>query len=494
MDKKNHFEVVILGSGFAGIGMAIRLKQSGIDDFVIVERARDVGGVWRDNDYPGCACDVESHLYSFSFAPNPNWSRMFSPQKEIWEYLQNCSKRFDVYSKIRFDHKVVSLKWQSETSLWKIETSQGEFFARSVISATGALSEPKIPEIPGLEDFKGDKFHSSQWNHKVQLKDKRVAVIGTGASAIQFVPEIQPLVGKLLLFQRTPPWVLPRLDRPIRDDERERFSNYPILQKLWRLRIYIIRELYGLTFRHRRFFEYAKKFALHQLHKVVKDPGLRAKLTPGFTIGCKRLLLSNNYYPALIKENVDVITEELRSFRENSIVTQDGVERFVDVVIFGTGFKVTEFVLSDQIYGRAGISMNEHWQGSPRAYLGTTCAGFPNFFFILGPNTGLGHSSVVLMMEPQFELILKTLLYMRKNQVKEIEPRNRVLLRYNHELDFESLKTVWVTGGCKSWYLDKTGRNSTLWPGSIGAFRRRVSRFRPGDYVITKSELYKDSD
>lgn len=476
------FEAAIIGSGFAGIGMAIRLQQKGINDIALFERASDVGGVWRDNTYPGCACDVESHLYSFSFAPNPEWSRMFSSRAEIWAYLKKCAQSFGVVSKIHFNHEVLSLRWELDSRCWRIETSQGIYFAQSVISGTGAFSEPMIPAFKGLEDFEGAKFHSAHWDHTVDLKNKRIAVIGTGASAIQFVPEIQPQAQKLWLYQRTAPWIMPRLDRPIDTSERMRFRRFPWLQMLWRLRIYIYRELYGLTFRHPRWFEFGKSMAMHQMRKVVKDPGLRKKLTPLYTIGCKRILLSNNYYPALVQENVDVVSEEIREIKSHSITTQDGVERFVDVIIFGTGFRVTDFVMSDRIYGRSGVSMAQSWKGSPRAYLGTTCSDFPNFFFLLGPNTGLGHSSVVLMIEAQINLVVQALLYMKKNRIRELEPRKNVLTQYNHELDRQASRTVWSVGGCVSWYLDRTGRNSTLWPGSIGAFRRRTRRFCPSDY------------
>jgi cation diffusion facilitator CzcD-associated flavoprotein CzcO len=474
--------IAIIGTGFGGLGMAIRLKQRGFDDFVVLERAQDVGGTWRDNTYPGCACDVESHLYSFSFAPNPRWSRMYSPQPEIWQYLRECADRHGLRPRIRFGHELTGASWDQDGGFWHLETTRGPVLARVLVSAMGALCEPRLPEIPGIEQFEGKSMHSARWDHDYPLEGKRVAVIGTGASAIQFVPEIQPKVAGLLLFQRTPAWVIPHLDRPITAAERRRIARYPLLQRAWRARIFVLREGMGLAFRHPAMMKALQKIALRHMRKAVRDPALRAKLTPDYVIGCKRILLSNAYYPALAKENVQVVTEPIREIRARSIVTGDGQEHSVDAIIYGTGFQVTDMPFARLIRGREGRSLAETWQGSPRAHLGTTVPGFPNLFLLLGPGTGLGHSSVVLMIESQIEHVLGALEYMRKRGTGAVEPRPAAAERFHKDVQTRMRKTVWLTGGCASWYLDKNGVNSTLWPGSIPAFRRRVEPFKPSEY------------
>lgn len=481
MDFSGEVTIAIVGSGFAGLGMGIRLKEKGIEDFLIFERAGDVGGVWRDNSYPGCACDVESHLYSFSFAPNPQWSRMFSTQPEIYQYLKDCAQRYRLRPHLKFNHDFLSANWDPDLQRWKIKTSQGTYLAKFLVSAMGAFSEPFIPTLPGLKNFKGKTFHSAQWDHSFDLKDKRVAVVGTGASAIQFVPEIQPQVKKLTLFQRTPAWIMMRPDRPIEDKEREKFAKRPFLQKLSRLRIYILRELYGLTFRHPRFMGFGTQMALHHMKKAIKDPDLRKKLTPQYTIGCKRILLSNNFYPAIARDNVEVVTEAISEIQAHSIKTSDGHEHEVDAIIFGTGFRVTDFPLSKKVFDQDGRTLEQVWNGSPKAFLGTTVSGFPNFFLLLGPNTGLGHTSVVIMIETQIEHAVKAIGYFLKRKLGAMEPRAEKEEAFIQSIDADSKKTVWLSG-CKSWYLDQKGRNSSLWPKSVGAFMRRVKPFRKKDY------------
>lgn len=478
-----HFHVAIVGSGFGGIGMAIRLRQEGIEDFVILERAQEVGGVWRDNSYPGCACDVQSHLYSFSFAQNPAWTHSYSAQPEIHAYLRDCADRFGIRPHIRFGHTVTDARWEDEQQRWRIETTEGRFTADVFISAVGGLSEPAIPQLPGLETFKGKTMHSARWDHSYALEGRKVAVIGTGASAIQFVPRIQPQVGKLFLFQRTPPWILPRRGHPISEGTRRLFQAVPGAQSLLRGGIYAYRELMAIGFMNPWLFKHAQKIALHHLKRSVPDPVLRAKLTPKYTLGCKRVLISDDYLGSLSHPNVEVITDGIREVREHSIVTADGTEREVDALIFGTGFHVTDMAVARYVRGRDGRSLEEVWQGSPKAHLGTTVTGFPNLFMIQGPNTGLGHTSVLVMIEAQLEHILKALRYLDGRGLAAVEPTPEAQAEFIRDVDTRMSGTVWTQGGCASWYLDGTGRNSTLWPGFTFTFRQRVERFEPSEYI-----------
>ena len=475
--------VAIIGSGFSGIGTAIQLKRRGITDFVMLERAADLGGVWRDNSYPGCACDVESHLYSFSFAPNPAWTRTYSPQQEIWAYLRTCATRFGLWPHLRFNCEVQDATWDAAAQHWVITTSQGTLTARVLIVATGALSEPAVPDLPGLHTFAGTRFHSAQWDHAHDLSGRHVAVIGTGASAIQFVPEIQPQVAHLTLFQRTPPWVMPRGDAPISDRERRLLSSVPLLRRAARARIYIYNEIFGKAFRAPARMRILERSARNHLQASVPDPVLRARLTPTYTMGCKRVLISDTYLPALTRPNVTVVTAGITAVQPHAVVDHDGVAHEADTLIFGTGFRVTEWPFSQHIHGRDGQTLAAAWGGSPFAYLGTTVAGFPNLFLLLGPNTGLGHTSVVIMAEAQIAHIVAALRYMRRRRIATLEPHPAAQATFLADVDRQMRGTVWTAGGCKSWYLDATGRNSTLWPGSTWSFHRRVAHFHPSDYI-----------
>jgi cation diffusion facilitator CzcD-associated flavoprotein CzcO len=479
-------QVAIAGSGFGGLGTAIRLKQDGVEDFLILERAGAVGGTWRDNSYPGCACDVESHLYSLSFAPNPEWTHRYSRQPEIWEYLRRCVRDHALGPHLRLETEVRSATWDEGAREWRIETSAGPVLARVFILATGPLSAPALPDIAGLERFQGRLFHSAQWDHDYGFAGRRVAVIGTGASAIQFVPHVQPRALRLSVFQRTPPWILPRRDRPIPDWRRRLYRRLPLLQRALRLFIYGYREASVLLFRHPAAMRRGQRLARRHLAKAIADPALRAKLTPSYTMGCKRILLSDDYYPALTRPNVEVVTEGIAEVRAHSVVTADGIEREVDAIILGTGFTPTDPPLAAHIRGRQGRTLREVWAGSPQAHLGTTVAGFPNFFMLLGPNTGLGHSSVVYMCEGQIAHVIGALRHMRRHGVDALEPRAEAQAAYVAALDRRMRGTVWTAGGCASWYLDRTGRNSTLWPDFSWRYHRRVSRFRPQEYVAVQ--------
>ncbi len=482
-----HFHVAIVGSGFGGLGMAIRMKQEGFRDFVILERANDVGGVWRDNSYPGCACDVQSHLYSFSFAPNPGWSRSFSPQPEIHAYLRDCADRFGIRPSIRFNHTVHEARWDDVQQRWRIETSQGTYTADVFIPAVGGLSAPSIPALPGLERFQGKVMHSARWDHGYPLDGRRVAVIGTGASAIQFVPAIQPKVGRLALFQRTPPWIMPRRDRPVRPREKALYKALPAVQRLVRDTVYLGREVTVLPFMMPRTLgRIPELMARRHLRAQVADPALRAKLTPTYAIGCKRILLSNEWYPALAQPNVDVVTDRIAEIRPHAVVTADGVEHPADAIVFGTGFHVTDMPFVERLRGRGGTVLGDLWRArGMQALRGTTVAGFPNLFLLVGPNTGLGHNSIVFMIESQVRYALDALAKADAAGAATFEPREDAQRAFNERVQERMQGTVWTSGGCASWYLDAHGRNTTLWPGASWRFRRETRAFDPGEYVLS---------
>jgi cation diffusion facilitator CzcD-associated flavoprotein CzcO len=476
--------VAIVGSGFSGIGLAIRLKQEGVEDFAVLERGDGVGGTWHFNTYPGCACDVPSHLYSFSFAPNPDWSRTYSRQPEIRAYLRRVVEDFKVAPKIRLNTEVSSARWDEAARRWELETSQGRLRARVLVSATGPLVEPKIPPFPGVERFAGPAFHSARWDHSVDLKGKRVAAVGTGASAIQFVPAIAPDVARLHVFQRTPPWVMPHSSRPITRFEQRLFKALPFTQRLIRGGIYTARELLVLGFvKQPRIMKGIERIAERHRRSAISDPALLEQVKPDYTIGCKRILPSNEWYPALARDNVELIAgDPIAEIREHSIVTESGAEREVDAIVFGTGFHVVDMPVAKMVYGRDGRALEDVWDGSPNAHLGTAVAGFPNLFILLGPNTGLGHSSMVYMIESQIAYVMDALRELRRNGHRTVEVKPEVQERFNRDVQARMKGTVWSTG-CKSWYLDEKGNNPTLWPDWTWQFRRRTARFDAAEYV-----------
>jgi len=478
--------IAIVGSGFSGLGMAVRLKQAGIHDFVLLERAEDLGGTWRENTYPGCACDVPSNLYSFSFAPNPDWSQTFSPQPEIREYLRRVSAEHGIDPHIRYGHEVTAARWDAQAEVWRIETAAGELTADMLVAGAGPLSDPKLPEIDGIESFEGTIFHSARWNHQHPLDGKRVAVVGTGASSIQLVPRIQPLLEKLYVFQRTPPWVVPHRNRPTSRWERSLFRAVPAVQKLVRGAVYAARELFVLPMMHPREGSLPERMALKHLREQVPDPALRARLTPDYRIGCKRILISDEYYPALVQPNVELVSDAIRAITPRGIVTADGAERELDTIILGTGFHVTDMPFAHWIYGGDGRTLAETWSGSAQAYLGAAVTGFPNLFLLVGPNTGLGHNSIVFMIESQLHYLMQCLRFMEAGDMDVIEVREPVQRRYNDKLQHRLQSTVWNSGGCANWYLDEHGRNTTIWPGSTWPYRRRLRRFDPADYELRR--------
>jgi len=482
--EPRHVHVVIVGSGFGGLGAAIRLKQRGMDDFIILERADSVGGVWRDNSYPGCACDVQSHLFSFSFAPNPRWTHDYSPQGEIWEYLRDCASRFGITPHLRFGHELLEAEWNDARRRWHLKTSKGAFTADVLVSAMGGLSEPSIPPLPGLDTFQGKVMHSARWDHAHSLAGQRVAVVGTGASAIQFVPRIQPRVARLSLFQRTPPWILPRGNRAISARVMRLFQRMPLALWLARAGLFVKHEFLLLAFRHPSLMRWVRRQSLRHLARGVPDPVLRARLTPDYQMGCKRVLVSDDYLPSLTQPNVELITDAIQEIRAHSILTRAGTEHEVDTIILGTGFHVTDHPSSRRIRGRDGHTLAEVFAGSPKAHLGMTVSGFPNLFMLLGPNTALGHTSVVLMIEAQVEHLLNALDFMHGRGVAAVEPRPEAQASFVAAVDAGTRGSVWNQGGCTNWYLDETGRNSALWPGFTFTYRHRVERFDPSEYLL----------
>jgi cation diffusion facilitator CzcD-associated flavoprotein CzcO len=478
-------DVAIIGAGFGGLAMAKRLLDEGTTDFLVLEKGDDVGGTWRDNTYPGAACDVPSHVYSLSFAPNPDWSAVFSTQSEIFAYLQRVASDHGIAPHIRFGTEVKDAAWDAGEQRWRIETVKGTVSARVLVAAAGPFSTPSIPELPGLESFEGTSFHSANWDHDFELEGKRVAVVGTGASAIQFVPEIQPKVGKLHLFQRTPPWITRRNDRKLTRIEKRLFRRLPAAQQAVRRFIFWTWEARTVMFIRRPLAEIMRKAALAHIHLQVKDRELRRKVTPRFVPGCKRMLMSNTYYPALAADNAEVVTDGIAEIRAHSIVDAEGVEREVDAIIWGTGFHVTDPPVAEHVRGADGRSLAERWHGSMAAYRGTTVAGFPNMFFLLGPNTGLGSNSVVAVSEAQADYTIDALRQMRAGGIATVEPRPEAQAAYNAEVQAGFDGTVWAEGECASWYRDASGRNTTLWPDFSFRLHRKLREFDLAAYQAT---------
>ncbi|GCD91406.1 NAD(P)/FAD-dependent oxidoreductase [Nocardioides sp. LS1] len=490
-DQSTTVKHLIVGAGFAGLCAAIKLQEDGETDFLVIEKGADVGGTWRDNTYPGAACDVPSQLYSYSFAPNPDWSMSFSPQPEIHAYIQKVARDAGVLDRFRFHTSFVSGAWDDAAGAWvsEIEGDHGRETVRSttLVVGAGGLSEPKLPDIEGIEDFRGEVFHSARWDHSVDLAGKRVAVIGTGASAIQIVPKLQEVVGHLDVYQRTAPYVLPRNDRRYGRLEKAALRHLPGLQKLYRSAIYWGRETYvpGFT-RQPKLALPAKKLALGNIAKGISDPELRAKVTPEFEIGCKRILISNTYYPALAAENCDLVTDRIARVTDRSIVTADGTEREIDVLVVATGFHTTELPITEHIAGRSGTTLADQWRETGMAaYKGTTVPDFPNFFMLVGPNTGLGHSSMVFIIEAQVEYLRAAVATMEAHRYGTVEPTRAATDAWNADVQRRMQRTVWNTGGCASWYLDDHGRNTVLWPRTTVAFRRLLASFDVAAYDVT---------
>ncbi len=480
-------KIVIIGSGFAGIGMGIALREAGFRDFVILEKASDLGGTWRDNQYPGCACDVPSPLYSFSRALNPSWTRLFAPQPEIWEYLRQCAVKYGIDSHVRFGSRVESVEWDDDARLWTVRTAGGDRYrAHAVVSGAGALHLPSYPEIPGMDAFAGTSFHSSRWDDAADLTGKRLAVIGTGASAIQLVPAVAGETARVTVFQRTPPWISPRPDVAIPAGMRAALRSVPGAARGLRYAIYWLLELQALGFAaDARLMAPAASLARRHLERQVPDPELRARLTPDYTIGCKRILLSSDYYPALQRPNVALVTDAISEIVSSGVVTADGRLHEADVLVYATGFRVIDAASELNVTGRGGRKLADAWAGGVEAYRGVTVPGFPNFFLLLGPNTGLGHTSVVFMIESQVQHVLSCLRILSREQASTIEARTAATRKYNDALQRRLRRAVWNTGGCRSWYLDDAGVNRALWPGFSFEYWARTRRARRADYEVT---------
>jgi cation diffusion facilitator CzcD-associated flavoprotein CzcO len=483
-------KTVVVGAGFSGLGAAIRLRRAGHRDVAVLERSADVGGTWWDNTYPGCRCDVPSNLYSYSFLPNPEWPETFSPQAEIQRYLRRCAEEEGVLQDIRFGVSLERAAWDEDAKAWRLQTSAGELLAERLITGTGGLVEPKLPEIDGLGTFAGPIVHTARWDHTLDLEGKRIGVVGTGSSAIQVIPELAKVAGSLDVFQRTPAWVLPHVNRRTSALERTLFRRLPLLQRLDRGFTTAYMELTNLVMTRRPgVMKGAEKLAGWHLRRQLPDhPELHAPLTPDYRLGCKRITLSNRYLRSFAKEHVSLVTDGIAFATEHGLVTRDGKEHPLDVLVLGTGFQVTEMPAAARVVGRDGRTLQEVWQGAPEAYLGTTVTGFPNLFTLLGPNTGLGAGSIVTMIEAQLDYAMACLEALDTEGLQTIEPRAEVQRAFNAQVQQQSEGTVWLSGGCQSWYLADDGRNVTLWPDLMAAFEKRTRAFELGEHVVTKAD------
>jgi cation diffusion facilitator CzcD-associated flavoprotein CzcO len=475
--------VAIVGAGFSGICLGIKLRRAGIP-FVILERAGAVGGVWRDNTYPGAACDVPSHLYSYSFEPSPDWSRRYGTQPEIRAYLDQCARKYHVMEHIRFHSEVLGAQFDADAGQWRIELVGGEHVdAQFLITGTGQLSLPAEPQFPGLDTFEGTAFHSARWRDDVDLRGRTVAVVGSGASAIQFVPRIAPLVDRLYLLQRSAPYVLPKRDRTYRPVEKYLYRHFPALLMTGRARQYVFNETRVLPLTKGIGAPALRAFWKRYMHSVIPDPSLREQVTPDYAMGCKRVLISNDWYPTLTRDNVEVITAGLREVTPTGVVATDGTQRDVDTIIFGTGFVTTDFLAPMTITGRNGHVLHDIWKdrGGAEAFKGVAMPGFPNLFMMYGPNTNLGHNSIVYMLERQADYVIDAIRYTQRHGAGWIEVRDTVHDEFNADLQRRLSKTVWQSG-CDSWYVTEAGKNTNNWPSFTFDYRKLVQYFDPLHY------------
>ncbi|HSX68349.1 NAD(P)/FAD-dependent oxidoreductase [Nocardioides sp.] len=483
---------LIVGAGFAGLCAAIKLDEAGESDYVVIEKDSDVGGTWHINTYPGAECDVPSQLYSYSFALNPDWSKVYSPQQEIWEYTKKVATDAGVLDRVVLETAVQNSAWDNARQRWIVTTGSVDgtttrtYASRTLISGSGGLSEPSLPDIKGIDSFAGDTFHSARWNHDVDLAGKRIAVIGTGASAIQLVPELQTIAGRVDVYQRTPNWIIPRNERQFSRIEKELFRRVPLAQRAVRAGVYATLEGRVPAFaKFPTLLKLVERQGKANIAKAIKDPELRAAVTPDYRAGCKRILVSNKWYPAIASDNVDLITSGIAEIRPNSIVDKDGVEREIDVLVIATGFHVTDQPIAGHITGTDGRTLAEVWSDKGmRAYKGTTINGFPNLFQIVGPNTALGHSSIIFIIESQVRYIVDAARTLRREGLAAVEPTIEAQDAWNDEVQRRMQPTVWLTGGCASWYVDEFGNNTTLWPGQTFSFRNHLSRFDLDKYAV----------
>jgi cation diffusion facilitator CzcD-associated flavoprotein CzcO len=487
-DLPAHARVLVVGAGFGGLAAAAYLRRAGFtaaDDVLVIERGDDVGGTWRDNTYPGCACDVPSVLYSFSFAPEPGWTRSYGRQPDIQAYLRRAADEHGLTPLVRTGCELLEARWDAAAARWVARTSRGTVRAQVLVLATGTLSTPAVPDLPGLGEFAGEVFHTGAWRHDVQLAGRRVAVVGTGASAVQVVPAIAPDVAHLTVFQRTASWVLPRLDRPYLRPERALYRRVPAAQRAARGLLWAYREGYVVPMAHqRRLLPAVQAFAGWHLRRQVREPGLRAKVTPHFDVACKRPLLSNDWYPTLQRPDVELVDRAVVRATPTGLVDADGREHPVDVAVFATGFTPTEPPVARLVHGPDGASLAERWGGSPRAHRGISVPGFPNLFLMYGPNTNLAHSSIVYMLESQARYVADAVRTLERLRLAAVDVRADVLVQEDADLQHRLAGTVWNSGGCTSWYFDRTGRNSAMWPTFTWRYRNLVRRFDPESYRL----------
>ena len=480
-------DVAVVGAGFAGLSMAIALKKAGRTSFRVFEKAADLGGTWLFNRYPGIACDVPSFLYSFSFAQNPDWSRAYSPGDEIWRYMKRVCDEHGLAPYLHFNARVTRAQYNETEQFWQVTLATGEtVLARTLVTGMGALHVPSFPTIKGLESFAGPKFHSAEWDEHFDVTGKTVAVIGTGASAIQIVPQIAGKARQVTLFQRTPAWVLPRMDQPTSATMKALFRHVPLLQRLFRTLIYGRMELRAFAFTvWPSLMKRLEKLAVAYLDATVEDPKLRAALRPNYLIGCKRVLISDDFYPAMNRKDVVLVTSPIREIEKDAIVTEDGMRRPVDAIVLATGFRVTDWIPGAQVIGRGGRDLTREWReaGIARAYYGTVSEGFPNFFMLLGPNTGLGHNSIIFMIEAQTRYTMSCLKWLWSGRAGSVEVREGVQRTFNQRLDAQMRRTVWLSG-CRSWYLNQNGTNSTIWPSFTLSYWWKTHAARKRDFLL----------
>jgi len=480
--------VAIVGAGFGGIGAAIQLVKAGIRSFTIFERADEVGGTWRDNTYPGAACDVPSHVYSFSFEPDPGWTRVFAEAGEIQGYLLRLVEKWNLRPHLRLRTEIVHARFDETAGAWTLTTRDDESHtARVVFSAVGGLVDPSWPDIKGLKSFAGELMHTARWDHDYDLTGKRVAVIGTGASAIQVVPGIAPRVARLSVFQRTPAWVMPKRDRRYSERTRRLLARHPAALRASRLAKYWLSEVFGpLVFLDApRLKRLPQKVSLQHLRSSVSDPELRAKLTPDFQFGCKRVLISDDYWSTFERENVDLVTDPIEEIRPEGIQTRDGALHEVDAIVFATGFALGLANAPFPVTGRGGRTLDDAWKDGATAYKGMTVAGFPNWFMLMGPNTGPGHTSVLVYTEAQIHHAVQAIRRIQREGLRFVDVRPEVQRRYNERLQARMPHMVW-SSGCNSWYLSPDGGNHALYPGFAAEYVARTWRFRPRDYEIAR--------
>ena len=477
------FSVAVVGGGFGGVGAAAMLRRAGHDDVTVFERGERVGGVWHHNTYPGAACDIPSHLYEFSFAPNPRWSRRYAPQAEIQAYLEDVARREGVLDRIRTGTEVQKATWDATTSRWRIETSRGAHEADVLVTACGQLSVPTVPPLPGLGDFEGPAFHTARWDHDVALDGKRVAVVGTGCSAIQVVPAIQPKVAHVDVYQRSPGWTIPKMDFAYKERTKRLFERFPALQRLDRKAVFAFMELGAAAMTSRTWLlRPFRAVGRWQINHAIKDPALREKVTPKDEIGCKRIMLTDDWYPALTQPNVDLITDRIESITPRGVVA-GGVERAADVLVLATGFASHGFVAPMEIVGEDGLSLNEAWAGVPRAYLGMSVPKFPNMFLMYGPNTNGGTGSVIYTIEANVSHVISALAELERRDARRIEVRAEAAAAFDRELREALQGTVWHTG-CTNWYVDADGNDPSQWPWLWSQYRKRVERIEPDAYEV----------